>query len=147
MTRDSDIAGTLQRLLAAYARLGAVRRAALDLNPNEEAALLLLGQGASTPSELSRAIGMTTAGMTNMLDRLEADGLVRRQPHLSDKRRVLLTLTKKGFRPQLDLEATHVQVAHLAEQSGDEVATLVLAFLTRAVSLVEARAGEPHGAS
>jgi DNA-binding MarR family transcriptional regulator len=141
VTEASDIAGALQRLLDAYERLGVVRRRELGLNTNEESVLLHIGHGMGTPSGLSRAIGMTTAGMTNMLDRLEADDLVRRQPHDTDKRRVLLTLTKKGFRAQLDLEATHERVGRLT--SGDVHATVhVREFLEQAAALVESQADE-----
>lgn len=136
MTEVADIGAALQRLLAAYAQFAMERRRALGLNANEEAALLLLGQGSTAPSDLSRSIGMTTAGITNMLDRLENDGLVRREPHETDKRRVLLTLTKKGFRSQLELEAMHQRVAQLADASGAEAAHHLHEFLHGAADLV-----------
>ena len=140
MTSNRDITTALQRLLTAYERLGATRRRALGLNPNEEAALLLIGQGVTAPSELSRTIGMTTAGVTNMLDRLEGDGLLRREPHETDKRRVLLTLTKKGFRAQLEVEAVMSDVALIATDAGEESAASILAFLDAAAAHVDASA-------
>lgn len=143
MSDADSIGSALQRLLTAYERLAVVRRRELGLNANEETALLLIGSGVTAPVELSRAIGMTTAGVTNMLDRLAADGLVRREPHDTDKRRVLLTLTKRGFRAQLDLDSTHAMVGGLAVDAGHAPETL--RFLTSAADTVE-RLAQDRGA-
>ncbi len=137
MHEATDIGEAVQRLLTAYERLAQTRRGALDLNPNEEAALRIIGHGVTAPSDLSRAIGMTTAGVTNMLDRLEAGGHVRREPHQTDKRRVLLTLTKRGFRAQLELETMHARIAELAAASGPDARDAVQRFLAEAAALVE----------
>jgi DNA-binding MarR family transcriptional regulator len=52
-------------------------------------------QGLSA-GELSRALVMSSGGMTNLLDRLERDELIRRGSDPSDRRSVLITLTPKG---------------------------------------------------
>ncbi|MFF4986021.1 MarR family winged helix-turn-helix transcriptional regulator [Streptosporangium saharense] len=49
-----------------------------------------------TPSELSAALMMSRAGMTNRLDRLERAGLVERTLAPDDRRSVRVTLTRKG---------------------------------------------------
>lgn len=142
----TDIGAAVQRLLSAYDHLAQARRRALGLNVNEEAALRLIGQGVTAPSDLSRELGMTTAGVTNMLDRLEADGKVQRERHRTDRRRVLLTLTKLGFSAQLETEATHHRVARLVADGSDEHA-VVQRFLDEAARLVEgeaARRPDPH---
>jgi DNA-binding MarR family transcriptional regulator len=46
--------------------------------------------------ELSRALVMSSGGMTNLLDRLEERGLVRRAPDPEDRRSVLVELTAAG---------------------------------------------------
>jgi MarR family transcriptional regulator, organic hydroperoxide resistance regulator len=48
--------------------------------------------GPSTPSELARSTGLTTGGVTVMLDRLEKAGYVKRQPNPRDRRSVLVHL-------------------------------------------------------
>lgn len=147
MNEATDIGRAVQRLLDAYERLAVARRRELGLNANEEAALRLIRQGTSAPSEISRTIGMTTAGVTNMLDRLEAGGLVRRERHQTDKRRVLLTLTKLGFRGQLELDAVHARVASLASADAGASA-LACRFLDDAATLVEdAASGDQHDRS
>jgi DNA-binding MarR family transcriptional regulator len=52
-------------------------------------------QGLSA-GDLSRALVMSSGGMTNLLDRLEGDGLVRRGSDPNDRRSVVVTLTPKG---------------------------------------------------
>ena len=49
-----------------------------------------------TPGELSHATMVTTGGMTKRLDRLEALGLIRRQPDPNDRRGRLIALTGDG---------------------------------------------------
>ena len=49
-----------------------------------------------TPGALVRATLVTSGTMTNRIDRLAADDLVRREPDPSDKRGVLVTLTAAG---------------------------------------------------
>ena len=49
-----------------------------------------------TPGALLRATLVTSGTMTNRVDRLAAEGLVRREPDPRDKRGVLVTLTGQG---------------------------------------------------
>jgi DNA-binding MarR family transcriptional regulator len=51
-----------------------------------------------TPSELSATSMLSPAAMTNRLDRLEAAGLVRREPHPASRRSLLVSLTDEGLR-------------------------------------------------
>ncbi|WP_161630296.1 MarR family winged helix-turn-helix transcriptional regulator [Mycobacterium sp. UM_CSW] len=48
--------------------------------------------GPSTPGELARCTGLTTGGVTVMLDRLENAGYVKREPNPRDRRSVLVRL-------------------------------------------------------
>jgi len=64
-----------------------------------------------TPGELTRSTMITTGGMTKRLDRLEAAGLVRREPDPSDGRGKLIALTPQG-RELVD----RVVGAHLANE-------------------------------
>ncbi len=49
-----------------------------------------------TPGEVGRSLGLATSTMTGLSDRLEADQLVRRHPHPTDRRLLLLKATPKG---------------------------------------------------
>jgi DNA-binding MarR family transcriptional regulator len=50
-----------------------------------------------TPTKLSEEALISTAGMTNRLDRLEQAGLIRRLPDPHDRRGVLVELTNDGL--------------------------------------------------
>lgn len=49
-----------------------------------------------TPSDLAERAGVTRATVTGLLDGLERDGLVERQAHSTDRRRIALQLTAAG---------------------------------------------------
>ena len=49
-----------------------------------------------TPGELSRSTMVTSGGMTKRLDRLEEQGLIRREPDPRDRRGRLIALTDEG---------------------------------------------------
>ncbi|WP_461209067.1 MarR family winged helix-turn-helix transcriptional regulator [Desulfocurvus sp. DL9XJH121] len=55
------------------------------------------------PSELAMASGVTRATMTGLLDGLEADGLVERRAHRSDRRKLSVRLTGTGRTTLLEL--------------------------------------------
>lgn len=57
--------------------------------------LRLLVLGPATASELSRHINITSAGMTSLIDRLEATLLVVRRKHPTDRRRMLVYPSKR----------------------------------------------------
>jgi DNA-binding MarR family transcriptional regulator len=68
-----------------------------------------------SPGELSDALLLSTGAMTNRLDRLEEDGLVRRRSEPRDRRGILVELTPRG-RTTLD--------AAIQEQAAREVELL-----------------------
>jgi len=49
-----------------------------------------------TPSDLAERAAVTRATVTGLLDGLEEDGLVMRQAHSTDRRRIALNLTSAG---------------------------------------------------
>ncbi len=73
-----------------------------DLNISRTAMIILAalrrsGDGQRlSPSELSQAALLSSAGMTAQLDQLEERGLVRRSPHPEDRRALYVTLTRSG---------------------------------------------------
>ncbi|MFZ5495878.1 MAG: MarR family winged helix-turn-helix transcriptional regulator [Verrucomicrobiota bacterium] len=54
--------------------------------------------GPRTPAELADAAGVTRATMTGLIDTLERDGLVKREPDPDDRRMMSVRLTPKGER-------------------------------------------------
>jgi DNA-binding MarR family transcriptional regulator len=89
------------------------RRAAetAGLKPQQYQALLAIkayaGPEAISPKELAENlfIGLSTA--VELVDRLEASGLVRREPSVRDRRRTLLRLTPRSEQALASLAAVH----------------------------------------
>ena len=50
----------------------------------------------TTPSELARAVSLSQATITGILDRLESRGFIQRARNPRDKRRVMVELTEEG---------------------------------------------------
>lgn len=79
------------------------------------------------PCQLAERLLVSRPSMTGLLDTLQAKGLVRRQPHQADRRRVHVVLTGEG-RALLDAQfPTHYrsQNALFGDLSPDEVERLV----------------------
>lgn len=53
----------------------------------------LRSEGPQTPSELARAVGLTSGGLSIALERLERIGYIRRSQHPDDRRSVLVEAT------------------------------------------------------
>lgn len=89
-----------------------------------------------TQIELANSLGIEGATLVRLLDRLEADGLVERQPCVDDRRAKKLHLTD-GTKPLID-KMKKIAVASRAELLGD-VPPDDLRTATRVLSQIEAR--------
>lgn len=67
-------------------------------------------------NKASQLLQVHPTSITNAVDRLESAGLVERQPHDSDRRAILLVLTREGKR--IAEQATEALNADLFEQTG-----------------------------
>jgi DNA-binding MarR family transcriptional regulator len=104
---------------ADYLVLGVVRR-----SPGEQ----------SAPSTIARVLDRTKGGVTLALDRLEAEGLLRRSRHAADGRRVVVALTARGRRVAVAVnDELHAWEADLDLPMPVERAVRVLAELTAAL--------------
>lgn len=115
----------LDRIAAAY---GLSHRG--DLEVLTELALV----GPRTPSELAEALLLTTGGMTVRLNRLQATGLIERQPNPDDGRGVLIHLTLAAGDLADDALATLVgaqeeMIETLELSQRDELAALLRTLL------------------
>ncbi len=102
-------------------------------------------QGPVTQQQLARTIGVTPRNITALLDGLQASGFVQRDPHPSDRRAVLVSLTGAGavVTRQLaaDYEAGSAQL--FAGMPGEQVRQ----FLTTVDTLTERLASTAHAAT
>jgi DNA-binding MarR family transcriptional regulator len=87
-----------------------------------------------SPTELSKAAMLSSGAMTNRLDRLEASGLVARNPDPTDRRGLIIELTPKG-RALVDqaivarLQEANEAVAPLSQTERQELTSLLRKLL------------------
>jgi DNA-binding MarR family transcriptional regulator len=65
--------------------------------------------GPRTPAELAAAAGVTRATMTGLVDTLERDGFVKREPDPDDRRMLSVRLTARGEKFLRDFLPGHFQ--------------------------------------
>jgi DNA-binding MarR family transcriptional regulator len=100
----SAVEAVLHLLRAGDDVFGVVERglAEREISPGRFSVLMLLwrrrfkGGEPHTPATLAEAAGVTRATMTGLIDTLERDEWVRREPDTSDRRMQLVRLTSKG---------------------------------------------------
>ena len=99
---DPGLANALRISVSRLARRLRVERAAPglgepDLSETQLAALATLDRhGAMTPGELAEHEKVQPPSMTRVISALVDSQLVRREPHVSDRRQVVLTATDAG---------------------------------------------------
>src|SRR5262245_23765113 len=91
-----DVQAELRGLSTEIDRLDGIAAERFGLNRTDLRALdLVRTAGAIAPTDLARALGFTTGGVTTVIDRLERAGYLRRTPDATDRRRVVLEATAK----------------------------------------------------
>lgn len=90
-----QVIGALRALSTEIDRLDQVAADRYGLNRTDMAALDVIGQaGSLSPTDLARRVGLTTGGITTVIDRLERAGYVRRVADSRDRRRLLIEKTR-----------------------------------------------------
>jgi DNA-binding MarR family transcriptional regulator len=102
------------------------RLAPLGITTQQAALLHNAASGGASPSQLMEAVGTDMAGMSKLLDRLEAKGLIERRPNPSDRRSVMIEPTERGLALVPELTPVFSQVARQLFDgfSDDEVGNL-----------------------
>ena len=86
-----------------------------------------------TMGELSRMLLVSNGNATVVVDRLEKDGLARRQQSETDRRAVLVALTPEGLAVFEKLAAGHeAEVARIFARLSDEDVDVITEILKRA---------------
>jgi len=92
--------------------------------------LLLGGETPRSPSDLASTLMVTTGAMTNVLDRLEEAGLIRRVRNPADRRSVIVEATDDG------VALWYAAVNELGGQEAEVVSVLTVAEQRRLNSLL-----------
>jgi DNA-binding MarR family transcriptional regulator len=128
---DVDVGGALERLFDLAVVLGDLMQRRLEelgLTPARAEVLWLLNRaGPLTQRELSQTLKCTPRNVTGLVDALEAAGFVTREPHPTDRRATLVTLTQHGQVVASGWSAEHRQGAGqlFGDTSGADLATFV----------------------
>ena len=125
------------RMRNALARAGGISQTDLDALEHLEADSPL------TQRELGERLSITSGAVTMLVDRLEAAGWVRRGPHPSDRRYVMLELTPKAVEAApAGLAVFHRRIQAIASDVPAEHRQAVCAFLDAAAAAASAAAEE-----
>jgi DNA-binding MarR family transcriptional regulator len=82
--------------------------------------------------ELARAVGLSRSGLTRLVDRLEAEGLLCRETCADDRRGAYATLTARGM---ATLERTWpIYTQHIAEHFGRHLTDATAAAMTEVLT-------------
>jgi DNA-binding MarR family transcriptional regulator len=81
--------------------------------PRAHVLWLLHHQGPSTQRALADALKVTPRNVTGLVDGLVASGHVTREPHPSDRRATLVSLTQRAAVTLAEMDTEHGQLAEL----------------------------------
>ncbi|TQM13999.1 MarR family transcriptional regulator [Pseudonocardia kunmingensis] len=138
----------LWEVLRAADDAGHVLAQRLGLPDNDVRAMSLLVESEAPlgPVELGNRLGMRSASATELVDRLEGAGHVRRVRHPRDRRRVVVEVTESGRSAVLaELGPLLARFDRVAEELGAEGSATVVSYL-RAIA-GEQRAFGTRGSS
>ncbi len=143
-TRESGKLGLFTTLARTGLFLEALQRECLGahaLTFSEYSVLRLLQRAKSrslTPSQLAEEVICTTGAMTKLVDRLQRSAFVERKPNPSDRRAVLLEITRAG-RAAADEAAETYRIGRerVLTELGKDEAELIHIQLTRLLEAFE----------
>jgi DNA-binding MarR family transcriptional regulator len=142
---DDHARQMMSLILSIARRLLAVDDQAAELPLRQLRVCMLLHEGARTMSALSRELSVSLSAMTQIADRLERAGIVKRSLEGSDRRVRCLQLTTRGQSMMRERERTRIQrvsaiVETLSEKSRDEILSAMQVLLEAACAADESRA-------
>jgi DNA-binding MarR family transcriptional regulator len=99
---ESAISADLRELMSESDQIGRLFATAHDVRPTDFRALLhvMVAQDAGQPmtsGDLSHRMGLSGAAITYLVDRLIESGLLRRDSHPADRRKVILRYSDSGM--------------------------------------------------
>lgn len=112
-TRPREVDVSLAELILIAERLHQVAAAASGLTATDTQALAYLRiSGPMSQRALADCIGLSTGAVTGLVDRLERHQVCKREPHPTDRRSSIVTLTPRGYDVLGDLTALLRRAGH-----------------------------------
>lgn len=94
---DGEPVASIRDLVSAVEQFAGAVGAHFGLSNSENVAMRELAvDGSLTPGDIAERTGLTSSSVTNLVDRMERNGHVRRRAHPDDRRSVLVDLTAAG---------------------------------------------------
>lgn len=104
--------------------------AELGLHPTDYKALGMLERlGPMSAGELGRRTGLAAASVTNLIDRLEVRGFLRREPDPTDRRRIMLRADVSSLTDNEFFASWQRSTARIWERYTDSELAVILDFL------------------
>lgn len=132
-----DVLNALRDYRSAEADMRRRTRASMGMGETDLLALryLLEAERAGRevgPKELAVRLGVTSASMTSLVDRLVRSGYVRREPHPTDRRALILRPTQDSHQEvRTTLGDMHARMMEAAGTLDAEESAVVVEFLRR----------------
>jgi len=139
----------LWEVMRAATDAGYVLAERMGLPYNDVRALSILAEAKDVlgPVELGHRLGMRSASATELVDRLEGTGYVRRVRHPRDRRRVILEMTETGWHAVMaELGPLLARFDRVADDLGPEGSATVVAYL-RAIAAEQRTYGKARESS
>ncbi|HKP08962.1 MAG TPA: MarR family transcriptional regulator [Microbacterium sp.] len=134
-----DVAGILERLRLAEAKLARRREQQNGMNETDRAAMRYLLERVDTeevtPSMIVRALHLSPASGTALIDRLVARGLVVVEAHAYDRRKKVIRPFDRSIDPD-HLDPLTMQLRSLASELPAKDARVVASFLEEVLAMV-----------
>jgi len=93
---QAEVVEQIRRFSAGVVLFNQMVAEKVGLHPTDVQCLNLLELlGTCTPGKLAEGMGLTTGGVTVMLDRLERAGYIKREPNPDDRRSLLVRVTAR----------------------------------------------------
>ena len=132
-----DVLDALSEYRAAETSMLRRTRSIMDRGATDALALRFVRDASAAgeglrPTALAARLGLSSASVTALVDRLVQSGAVRREPHPLDRRAVILRATDQVEDAELHaLDQARRPLADVIESMNPEELTTVLQFITR----------------
>ncbi|MGW9113301.1 MarR family winged helix-turn-helix transcriptional regulator [Microbacterium sp. NPDC055683] len=138
----ASVLQALRAYRAAEMELRRRTRASMGMSDNEMLVVGLATRRARAgrelqPRDVARELGLTTASVTGLLDKLERSGHIRREPHPTDRRRLCILPTPLSDTDvRASLGTIHERMMSVARTLPPADAAVVTEFLRRMSSAI-----------
>ncbi|MFB1426732.1 MarR family winged helix-turn-helix transcriptional regulator [Micrococcus endophyticus] len=136
--RGTEQARLLRQVVSLHQQVRILLCRLMAMHDTDYAAIALLMRGPQGPSALASSLGLSTAAVTAMVDRLEAAGHAERLPHAQDRRRTVVRLMPESqHQVQVEVDRMADATGHLLADLDERERAAVARYLGRTRDALE----------